>query len=159
MLDMFEKLINEHGSSTILRERLELFSDKYSILEDKLDASKQKNSALEAENQSLKMQLQRASQDIERLQKVIDAAAEAQSVVKLDEAKEHILKTLFGANNSFSIKSLSGHIGIAESLVEYHVDFLKEHDLVDFGPLMVNSPVTYKITANGRKFFVEEVGV
>jgi hypothetical protein len=29
MLDMLEKLINEHGSSAILRERLELFSDKY----------------------------------------------------------------------------------------------------------------------------------
>ena len=35
LLDGFEKLINEHGSAVILKERIELANDKYSSLEDK----------------------------------------------------------------------------------------------------------------------------
>ncbi len=30
MLDMFEKLINEHGSAVILKERIELINDRRS---------------------------------------------------------------------------------------------------------------------------------
>jgi hypothetical protein len=37
MLEMFEKLINEHGSSVILKERLKLINDKYEALGEKLE--------------------------------------------------------------------------------------------------------------------------
>ena len=47
MLDMLEKLITEHGSSAILRERLELFSDKYSALEKQITQLHEKNKVLE----------------------------------------------------------------------------------------------------------------
>lgn len=75
MLKMFEKLINEHGSSVILKERLQLFSDKYTILGEKLDSSNQKNEALAAENQSLKTQLDQTRKEIERLEDIIKTSA------------------------------------------------------------------------------------
>ena len=47
MIDYIEKLINEHGSSTILKERLELLRDQISILE-------KENGNLKSENAILK---------------------------------------------------------------------------------------------------------
>jgi regulator of replication initiation timing len=57
MLEMFEKLINEHGSSTILKERIELINDKYEILETKLANSEKENDLLKQEVESLKDKL------------------------------------------------------------------------------------------------------
>ena len=39
LLDGFEKLINEHGSAAILKERIALANDKYAELEKKLSDS------------------------------------------------------------------------------------------------------------------------
>ena len=66
MLDMLDKLITEHGSSAILRERLELFSDKYSALE-------KQNTQLHENNKVLEYQFDKAKKEIKRLQKILDA--------------------------------------------------------------------------------------
>ena len=65
LLDGFEKLINEHGSATILRERISLAEDKY-------DALERKASELEAENETLKSDLEKATKEIDRLNKIIE---------------------------------------------------------------------------------------
>lgn len=62
MLAMIEKLINEHGSSTILKERLQLINDKYEVLESKLALA-------EKENESLKKELQRVSSQLKDQEK------------------------------------------------------------------------------------------
>ncbi|SSC10299.1 hypothetical protein [thiotrophic endosymbiont of Bathymodiolus puteoserpentis (Logatchev)] len=54
MLEMFEKLINEHGSSVVLKERLKLINDKYEALGEKLEISNNKNEFLQKENEQLK---------------------------------------------------------------------------------------------------------
>ena len=71
MLDMLDKLITEHGSSAILRERLELFSDKYSALE-------KQNKHLHENNKVLEYQFDKAKKEIKRLQKILDANNENQ---------------------------------------------------------------------------------
>lgn len=60
-----ERLINEHGSATILREQLALFKDQLCILKEKFsdvvsenEALKSKCAALTKENAELKDQLQ-----------------------------------------------------------------------------------------------------
>ncbi|HAS8429716.1 TPA: hypothetical protein I7765_20660 [Vibrio vulnificus] len=58
MLAMIEKLINEHGSSTILKERLQLINDKYEVLESKLNLAEKENESLKEEIQKLKSQLE-----------------------------------------------------------------------------------------------------
>ncbi|MBB1073739.1 hypothetical protein HUU62_04855 [Rhodoferax sp. 4810] len=47
LLDGIEKLITEHGSASILRERIALVNDKYSALESE-------NNGLRSENETLK---------------------------------------------------------------------------------------------------------
>ena len=55
LLDGFEKLINEHGSAVILKERISLAIDKYAILESENTQLKAKVSILETENAALKL--------------------------------------------------------------------------------------------------------
>lgn len=78
LLDGLEKLINEHGSATILKERIALANDKYELLEQKnkiLEDSKsvleKKVEALEKENQTAWLSLQEAKQKIKQLEEKI----------------------------------------------------------------------------------------
>ena len=54
LLDGFEKLINEHGSAVILKERIALANDKYSALEVEVNALRSENEALHRDNGKLK---------------------------------------------------------------------------------------------------------
>jgi regulator of replication initiation timing len=76
LLDGLEKLINEHGSSTILRERIELANDKYAVLESKvavLDSNvanlESEKSALHSENEALKLDNHKLREQIQILEK------------------------------------------------------------------------------------------
>lgn len=159
MLEMFEKLINEHGSSAILRERLELFSDKYSMLEDKLKSAQEKNAALEAENRRLAEQIERFEKEAVRLQAQLESDAQRKSKHHLKSEQENLLKVLFTANRAETAARIGGAIGVNESVAQYHIDALKEKGLLQIGPLYINQPITYEISKEGRKYVVEEIGV
>ncbi len=157
MLNTIEKLINEHGSSTILKERLQLAADQYTVLQDKLEASQQKNSALEAENQSLKTQLQQAQEEVNRLQEIMQASTEAQGNKELKEIEQQILGTLFEANTHFSPTQLATKLSIGESLTKYHIDRLIGMKLIGYGPAKMNAPMYYVLSEHGRKYVVEQI--
>lgn len=71
LLDGFEKLINEHGSSVILKERISLANDKHSILESENSNLKQKVLVLESKNEALGLNLGEAKEKIRKLEKQI----------------------------------------------------------------------------------------
>lgn len=58
-LDGLEKLINEHGSAVILKERIALANDKYAVLEAE-------NKVLRSENDVLKLNVNELRQVIQR---------------------------------------------------------------------------------------------
>lgn len=64
LLESFDRLINERGSSNILRERLDFASDQFSVLE-------QQFAALQIENQNFKKENERLNLDNENLKKKI----------------------------------------------------------------------------------------
>ena len=75
LLDDLEKLINEHGSTAILKERIALANDKYSLLENKNQLLEENNSileekikSLEMENQTSQLNVQQAKQKIKQLE-------------------------------------------------------------------------------------------
>ena len=55
LLDGLEKLITEHGSASILKERIALANDKYAALEEKLSASELRVKNLESEKEALRL--------------------------------------------------------------------------------------------------------
>jgi len=79
LLDGFEKLINEHGSAAILKERIALANDKYSLLENNNKILEVNNSTLEKkiitlkmENQTFQLNVQQAKQKIRQLEAQLD---------------------------------------------------------------------------------------
>lgn len=56
LLDGFEKLINEHGSAVILKERIALANDKYAILEKEASVLKSENERLKLDNEECQKQ-------------------------------------------------------------------------------------------------------
>lgn len=65
LLNGIEKLINEHGSSVILKEHIALANDQYSLLESKVID-------LQSENERLRLELEKAQVQIQQLQERIN---------------------------------------------------------------------------------------
>jgi len=147
MLAMLEKLINEHGSSTILRERLELFSDKYSMLEDK-------NNHLSERNVELESQLQQAKQEIQSLRDELDKNAGSQSLVVLEDIEVQILKLLFDSNQDFIAVDLAQNFQTPIGNTEYHLNNLLEKKLINAFYSVIDD-TRYHISADGRGYVIK----
>jgi len=155
MLKMFEKLINEHGSSTILKERLELFSDKYSMLEEKLSVSEQRNTILETENKILQSEFQQAKEEIESLKQILEASAKENSSEKLSEIEEQILQLFFDTNSEIPTSQIAGQFKINIGNAEYHIDKLLTLEFLDATYNMMEDP-HYYIRPEGRAYLIEK---
>ena len=161
MLKMFKDLINEHGSSTILRERLALFSDKYTVLEKKLSVSKQRCSILETENQKLKSQVKQAREEIKRLKEVIDTYTKKDSPTQLNAVQDKILKYLFEAENDMLIGQICPFLSLNENTVKYHLVILEEYNFISSacyyagGEIDDEGSQTYAIDQKGREYIIE----
>jgi predicted nucleic acid-binding Zn-ribbon protein len=66
LLESFEKLINEHGSATILREHLALVKAEQSALE-------RKNADLQAEKEALQSDVEQLRMSVTELRRQLDA--------------------------------------------------------------------------------------
>jgi predicted nuclease with TOPRIM domain len=147
MLDMLEKLINEHGSSAILRERLELFSDKYAMLEDK-------NSHLAERVSELELKLSKANEEITRLNNFIASVEKVEPPVGLSETEMQILKYFFDTNQQLQADHIAQEFNIAVGNAEYHVNKLLELELL-YDCLASGEQTRYQIDANGRAYIIE----
>jgi len=147
MLAMLEKLINEHGSSTILRERLELFSDKYSMLEDK-------NNHLLERNAELESQLQQAKQEAQKFKDKLDRNTRSQGLVSLEDIEVQILKLLFDSNQDLLAADLAQNFQSPIGNIEYHLNNLLEKKLINASYNMIDD-TRYSISAGGRAYIVK----
>jgi len=77
ILDLIDRLINERGSATILRERILLIREQCSDLETKLKVLERDNGVLKEEN----VRLQKENTDL--LEKVKDSAKPRIGAVRL----------------------------------------------------------------------------
>lgn len=157
MLEMFEKLINEHGSAVILKERIELINDKYEALQTKLDNSLKENALLKKENKILSSQLKEYELNTESQKKETDS---------LPNEQEKILKILFSNNDGVEEKSLAQNLGIDMGSLNYHTDELLEKGLIEEPGMTMGNSFTgepgyfiHYISKNGRKYVVETIGI
>ena len=147
LLDGFEKLINEHGSSAILRERLELFSDKYSMLEEK-------NKHLTEKSEELETQLETAKKEISGLQEKIKSIQSSIETNELDQNEQDILTTLLETNQNLFSSHISQRLNIPIGNAEYHLDNLVQKDLILPHYNYVEG-TRYSINSNGRKYIID----
>jgi len=153
LLDGLEKLINEHGSATILRERIALAEDKYSSLEAKAKSFEIKVADLETENKTLKSNLEEAEKEIDRLNKIIQTSQEDQGIKKLKEIEEQILKLFFETNQEFYAANIASRFNINIGVAEYHINNLLKLGLISASYNMMDD-TCYYINTNGRAHVV-----
>jgi len=143
-----EKLINEHGSATILKERLHLAADKYSKLEDE-------NAVLKEKIETLESNLDDANKEIERLNKVANCFQKEQSQQKLDEVTKGILRKFFEAGRDLPVRYFASALSLDIGIVQYHFDILRKHNFII--QATAGREATFELTPQGRKYFVEQI--
>ncbi len=149
LLDGIEKLINEHGSSAILRERIALANDKYAALEAKMRRLESEKVELERENGRLRVDLHKTQEQVRNLEGQLKQPISEAHGKTLSNEQRAILLLLMKepADESEVIKALGrGGEAIRFDLVELAGAGLIEHrNLFGMGTLC-------SLTQEGRRY-------
>jgi DNA-binding transcriptional ArsR family regulator len=124
-LGEIERLITEHGSAAILKERLALANDQYSALEGKLTDAKSRADELASDNERLRRELHDAMEQLRALQ----AQSVGRKGERIEEVREAILRFLSERDDVTSAE-IARNTGKHEQLVTYHLTEMEEQDLV-----------------------------
>lgn len=87
-LDSIEKLINEHGSAVILKERIHLLNDQHADLQRKLEESEKAASALKARNAELQSEITEVQRRYDEIHKRLEEQSSQGS--RLPEERERV---------------------------------------------------------------------
>lgn len=125
ILGEIERLINEHGSAAIMKDRLALASDQYSALEKKLFEANASVEQLKSENESLHLDLKKAEVKIRNLEeKFIQCHSNP-----LEEIEIHILKLI--SDTSKTAKEISELLNIGEEVIKFQLEELKNKNIIE----------------------------
>jgi len=158
-----EKLITEHGSSTILKKRLELLRDQISVLEKKNSALKSDNTILKSKKNTIESQLNRARREMERLNQLIQELEKDDARTRLDAATEKVLKMFFHRRRELSVSEVAATLSINVSTAWYHIDLLLENNLIEQNRVGFVSlqgrrrDPQFRLTSSGREYISRNI--
>ena len=138
IFDGLEKLITEHGSAAILKERIALANDKYAALERKVVELTEENRRLRAENAEL-----RAKEPAQ----VVGIAQE------VDEVALNVLQ-LLSKHSDLQIGHIAHNLGIDREIAAFHVEELENANFINGSYSMMSEP-TYSLGQEGRRFLIK----
>lgn len=155
LLDGFEKLINEHGSAAILKERISLANDKYAALELKLSECEARtkeavctSKKIESENTGLRVDLEKANFEIQNLKKLI----EQNRGQRLDEIKEKILMLL--ATQDDYEGNMARALNIGQQVAAFHLEDLAEMEFIYRSLSMTGEVFPWRLIQEGRRYLI-----
>jgi septal ring factor EnvC (AmiA/AmiB activator) len=149
LLDGLEKLINEHGSAAILKERIALANDKYAALERKLSDAELKVKQLESEKQSLELDSYKLKEKLRDLEQQLEKSQGG----RLEEIREKILTTLSARQESTALH-IASLLGIGEQLATFHLEELGKVRFVSAARFYNGQPTIWKLAQDGRGYLV-----
>lgn len=148
LLDGIEKLINEHGSAAILKERIALANDQYAVLEKKFQASMVRVNELESENRALRHNLEKANAEIENLKR----ATENGRGSRLDKIKEKILVLIAG--REMYTRNIAQELGVGEQVAVFHLEELENDGFIGRSLSMVGEEFPWYLQQEARRYLV-----
>lgn len=155
LLDQIEKLINEHGSAPILKERIALANDKYAALEKKVTVLETKVLVLETENTKLQKEKERLDLNLRQAEvKIRDLEKQFSDSHSqhLDETAVQILTLI--AQPDCDTETLIEQSGLHPQELEYLLNELAQQKYLDRGFTPRDEPY-YTLKQKGRKFLIE----
>ena len=153
LLDGLEKLINEHGSAAILKERIGLAEDKYSSLQRKSEELKTQIADLEMKNSGLELNLKQAQEKIRDLEERL----EEKHGLRLPEEEEKMLVLLSQGDRPMAIH-LSQKLDVSEQRVIFLLEELEQKRLVNAQHMIRTSSRTtldtreWRVNTEGRRY-------
>lgn len=148
LLDGIEKLITEHGSAAILKERIELANDKYAALEAELHESTARANALVEENKSLRENLEKANAELTELRNVMGDKQGS----RLDEVKEKILVMI--SSRELYTRNIAQKLGIGEQVAMFHLEELEEAGFIGRSLSMMGTEFPWYLRQDARRYLV-----
>jgi len=142
LLDGLEKLVTEHGSATILKERIALANDKYMVLERKASEFETEIRRLKLENDELR----------EKLRNVQSRAAE-HATGGLNEVSQKLL-LLLAESGDLEKEQVAHALGVGEELAAFHISELEARQFIQ-GTYSYMSSTTYRLDQEGRRYLVQ----
>jgi predicted nuclease with TOPRIM domain len=159
LIDLIEKLINEHGS---FKEHLELLREQISILEKENSALKSENAILKGKEDTTESKLNKATKEIERLNQVIKVPKRDGKKPRLDAVTEKVLKLFFDTGQELSVNQVAAKLSINISTAQYHFDLLSEAKLIvqittgdKSSWTGETTPALFELSYSGRKYVIE----
>jgi FtsZ-binding cell division protein ZapB len=125
--DLFEKLINEHGSAAILKERVVALKDLIIELE-------KENSSLKSENEVLKnktIDLELKNNDIKKEKNICQARLDKIHSITLNEKHEKVLIAVASYSGQYSVV-LAQITGLSEQETKSKLNYLSSLGLLHF---------------------------
>ena len=162
-ITLIEKLINEHGSSTVLKERLELLRDQISVLKKENRALKSDNAILKSKGNTIESQLNKATKKIERLNQLIQELEKDEAKTRLDAVTEKVLKLFFRRRRELSVNEVAAALSIDINTARYHFDLLLENNLIEQTKLGFVSlkgrrrDPQFGLTSSGREYILKNI--
>jgi len=148
LLDGFEKLINEHGSAAILKERIALANDQYTALEKKSKESESRVTELESENKTLHLELEKAKAEIESLK----GDVEKPDGDSLEKIKEDILVIL--ADHDAYERDIVQSLGVGIQVATFHLEELEEKNFIGRSLSLIGEEFPWYLNQEGRRYLI-----
>ena len=126
----FEKLIVEHGSSVVQKERNDAIVEHMHFLKERYEVLQNERNLLERENCALK-------KEIEALEKRLSLNEEKKenSLILSDKDSEFLLE-YFKASDGVYELAFERHFNISRNVVSYHNDRLRDLDFIEYVPVI-----------------------
>ena len=151
-LDGLEKLINEHGSAVILKERIALANDKFAALEQKLAASELRAEKLDSDNQGLRLD----NDECKKQRRALEEKLSQRLGERLEETEESVL-VIVSNHDGLSDKKICGIAALEKKRCTYYLHELKAKKLAEASPCIDENDYmvdSWRITQEGRRYLV-----
>ncbi len=144
-----EKLINEHGSAAILRDRLLLASDQFNALERKNVEFTSRIGELEAEIQNLRARV--TATETERDQ--VKESAQRHGSADRPELEQQILVSL-ASQPGLTIPQIARHLQVGLERARFHVDELFHAEFI-YGAHFMGRESEWHLGQDGRRYLLQ----
>ena len=158
LLDGLERLIVEHGSASILKERIALLNDKHAEVERQLQVALGLVTTLEAKNRELSAQIA----EVQRRYDEANQELKRQTAHdRLPEGQERVLVALAQTNLEHRAEDVAKHLGVSETRAAHWLEelargkYLVEQNYMAIPSMGVAGSRGYELDAKGRKYVVD----
>jgi predicted nuclease with TOPRIM domain len=161
IVDYIEKLIIEHGSSTILRDHLALLKEQTLMLEKEIvrltseNANlMQKITVLQSENQALKTKVENFEKENAKLRSIVQKYQQPNAPL-LDKEETEILLFLFNHHSDALTFQIAKSLNLSEDIAKYHLEELHQKKFIRISFPIVPGQDSWTIEQKGKKYLVE----